>query len=74
MLPVVFVAQFVSGAGILGISEGQAYISLPYVSRDIAKNEFLPTQRSTRAWKRGSMCLPEAVEYLLRSHATNIAI
>lgn len=36
-----FLAQFMSGAYILEISEGQAYVALPFFLRGVAEDPFL---------------------------------
>ena len=66
-----FLARFVTEADTLEMSEGQAYLALPHFLRGMAEAEF----RSTADTPVGGVtCWPEAVNYLLRSYATNEAI
>ncbi|CAN8076685.1 unnamed protein product [Agarophyton chilense] len=69
-----FLARFVAEADILGKNEGQAYIALPYFLRGLAEDKYHSVRVLSLASGGGVTCWPEAVQYLLRSCATNSAI
>lgn len=48
-----FLAQFVSEADIVGMSEGQAHIALPYFLQGVDKDHFLSIRGSPKASKEG---------------------
>lgn len=68
-----FLARFVAEADILEMSEAQAFLALPYFLRGFAAEQFRSTIGASRR-DGGVVCWPEAVQYLLRSYATNEAI
>lgn len=69
-----FLARLLAEADILGMSEGQAFVALPYYSRGIAEDQFNSIRGSCRPSEEGFKCWPEAGQYLLRSYATENAI
>lgn len=69
-----FLACFVTEADILGMTEAQAYITLPYVLRGVAEDLLNYVIGSTKASEGGVSCSLEAVQHLLRSYPTDISI
>lgn len=65
-----FLARFVAEADILGISEGQAVVFLPFALRGLAGHQFNSIRGSSLPSEEGVTCWPEAVQYLLRLYAT----
>ena len=68
-----FLAAFRDEANTLEMTEAQAYVVLPYLLRGPAKEQFVAVKGSV-AGDGGVTNWPEAVQYLLRSYATNGAI
>ena len=68
-----FLARFIEEADMLEMSEAQAYIAVTYFLKGEVLRQF---RAATYANSRdgGITCWPEAVQYLLRSYATNAAI
>lgn len=69
-----FLAEFVRECNTLSISEGQAYVALPYLLKGSAKEQFLAARTIDEEDDGGVTCWPEAVQYLLRTYATSNAI
>lgn len=65
-----FLAHFVAEGNIIGISEVQAYVLLPYFLKRMAEDQFNWVRGLSRAFEGGVYCWREAVQYLLRSYAT----
>ena len=68
-----FLATFVSDAETLGYTEEQAYLVLPFLLSGFAKDQFLSAKGVSRR-DGGIQAWPDAVQFLLRSFATNEAI
>lgn len=51
-----FPARFVVEADILGMSEGQSYVAIPYFLRELAEDQYFSIRGSSRAWERGVTC------------------
>lgn len=66
-----FLERFVYEAGFIRMTEGQAYTALPFFLRGQAEDQFNAVSGSARAAEGGITCWPEAVQFLLRSYATN---
>ena len=68
-----FLSKFCDEADTLEMTEAQAYVVLPYLLKGSAKEQFNAV-KGTLAGDGGVTSWPEAVQYLLRSYATNGAI
>ena len=65
-----FLATLASEADLVTMSEEQAFVALPRFLRGLAKDQF-ETVKGTSRREGGVHGWPEAVQYLLRSYATN---
>ena len=69
-----FLNKMVDEANTLGMSEAQAYLSLPYFLSGSAESQFRAVRTASTSSHGGISCWPEAVQYLLRTYATPAAI
>ena len=68
-----FLSKYCEEADTLEMTEAQAYVVLPYLLKGSAKEQFNAV-KGTLAGDGGVTNWPEAVQYLLRTYATNSAI
>ena len=68
-----FLATFVSDAETLGYTEEQAFLVLPFLLSGFAKDQYSSARGVSRR-DGGIQAWPDAVQFLLRSFATNEAI
>lgn len=69
-----FFARFVAEGDICVVSEAQPYINLPYLLRVVPDDPFKSVRGCSRAFNGGFSRWPKAVQYVLWSYATNLAI
>ncbi len=67
-----FLQRLVEEADTLGMTEGQAYIALPYVLKGTAQEQFRSSRSTGGAG--GVTCWPEAIHDLLNKYATPSAL